>query len=115
MTNLIDTKKTIDYCKNYYDIIEERYTKDDILTKEILNYYKYVISNTHASDPDELNKACLLDKSVYAYFNNTKFHDIIVNDIKTFDKQADLSEFMISKYQTFQNDPLNKITTTKWL
>ena len=78
MTNLMDTKKTIDYCKNYYDIIEERYTKDDIVTKEILSYYKYIIANTHASDPDELNRACLLDKSVYEYFNNTKFHDVVL-------------------------------------
>lgn len=113
--NIVETKRVINYCKNYYDIIEERFAKDDILSKEIIEYYKYAVSNTNANDIDELNRVSLIDNSVYAYFNNNKFNELIIESIQSIDKQSDLGDFLISMYQRFANDPNNKVVTTRWL
>ncbi len=115
MTTMINAKRVIDLCKNYYDIIGERYTKDDILTKEILNHYKYIIENTNVDEELDLNRAINFDESVYAYFNDKKFNEIILKEIMVVAKGTDLVEFMISKFEQYKNDPTNKVTTTKWI
>lgn len=108
-------KKVIDACPNYYDIIEERYTKDDTITKEILEHYKYKIENTDATNEEELKKTVLFDKCVYAYFNDDKFRDELIMKLNNLDKQCDLVEFMLLSYQSYMDDPTNKVTTTKWI
>lgn len=108
-------KKVIDACKNYYDIIEERYTKDDNITGEILKYYKYKIENTDAINEEELKKTVAFDECVYAYFNDDKFHDEFIMKLNNLDKQCDLVEFMLLSHQSYINDPTNKVTTTKWI
>ena len=106
MAAMLDTKRVIDSCKNYYDIIGERYAKDDILTKEILNYYKYIIENTNVEEELDLSRAINFDESVYAYFND---------QIMSVTKGTDLVEFMINMFGQYKNDPTNKVTITKWI
>ena len=112
---VMELKKVIDVCKHYYDIIEERYTKDDNITREILKHYKYRIENTDVSNEEELQKTCLFDECVYAYFNDDKFRDDLIVKLQSLDKGCDLIEFMLSDYQNYINDPTNKVTTTKWI
>ena len=110
-----DIKKVAEKCMNYVDIMSEKYPKDDILSEQIVRYYKAVLSYTHYNDNDELNVAMLLDKCVYAYFNDNKFNEIIVNGFKEFDKNGNLGEFLIRRYQTYQSDPVNKAAATRWI
>ncbi len=108
-------RKVIDVCTYYRDIINERFSKDDMISAEILKYYKDAIQNTHYVDPDELNKAMLLDKIVYAYFNNNNFNEYISSNLKYIDKQADLTDFLLTAYKEMNDNPETKITTTKWI
>ena len=110
-----DIKKVIDVCPNYYDIIGEKFPKNDLLSHEIVRYYKLIISTTHYNDNDELNKAMLLDRCVYAYFNDNKFNNLVINNIESMDKQFDLGIFLLGNYQNFKDDPANRVTTTKWI
>ena len=110
-----NTRKVIDVCTYYRDIINERFSKEDVISAEILKYYKDAISNTHYVDSDELNKAMLLDKIVYAYFNDNNFNEYISSNLKYMDKQTDLTEYLLSVYKQFNDNPETKITTTKWI
>ena len=115
MSVLLNSKKVISYCKNYYNIIEEHFTQDDNITREIFNYYKKVIETTNVDDSDELSKAISFDECVYAYFNDKKYSKIVLSEIVNFEKQNDLLEFMIESYKKYKENPTNKVTTTKWL
>lgn len=115
MSTMLNTKKVIDSCENYYDIIEERFAKDDIISKEIKSHYMFVIENTNPDDINEVNKARLFDQSVYSYFNDIKFNQIIVTELQNIDRETALIDFMINKFQIYKNDPANKVTTTKWI
>ena len=112
--DIASVKTVIDACKNYYDIMEERYAKDDEISKEILTHYKYVIEHTSLNG-DDLNRTILFDECVWAYFDDMKFHDDILSKIKYFDKQISLVDFMISSYTNYKNDPTNNVVATKWI
>ena len=110
-----ETKKVIEKCINYMDIMNEKYPKNDIISENIIRYYKAVITHTHYNDNDEVNVAMLLDKSVYAYFNNNKFNEIIINGLQSADRQINLGEFLIRNYKAFESDPVNKAAATRWI
>lgn len=106
-------KRIIDACINYYDIISERYTKDDELTKTILLNYKFSTENTDPADFDLLNKLVILDRSVYAYFNDEKFRQIIINKVDILSEN--INDFMINEYNLYKQDPINNVETSKWI
>lgn len=110
-----DVKKVAEKCINYVDILSEKYPKNDILSEQIVRYYKAIINHTKYNDNDGLNVAMLLDKCVYAYFNDNKFNELVVEGFKNMDKSQDLGIFLISNYQTYKSDPQNQINTTRWI
>lgn len=110
-----DVKKVVEKCVNYMDIMNEKYPKNDYISENIIRYYKAVIMHTHYNDNDELNMAMLLDKSVYAYFNDNKFNELVINGLQNIDKKINLGEFLITNYQTFESDPINKASATRWI
>ena len=110
-----EVKKVAEKCINYVDILSEKFPKNDILSEQIVRYYKAVINHTHYNDNDELNVAMLLDKCVYAYINDSKFNQIVVNGFNTMDKSQDLGVFLINNYQAYKSDPVNKENFTRWI
>lgn len=110
-----EVKKVAEKCINYVDILSEKYSKNDILSEQIVRYYKAIINHTKYNDNDGLNVAMLLDKCVYAYFNDNKFNQLIVENFKNMDKSQDIGIFLIHNYQNYKADPHNQINTTRWI
>ena len=110
-----EMKKVAEKCTNYVDIMNEKYPKNDVISEKIVKYYKAVLANTRYNDNDELNLAMLLDKCVYAYFNDNVFNEIIVCKIKNDLEQTNLGEILIKNYQLYESNPINKRSASRWI
>ena len=59
-----DTRRVVDLCSNYYSIIEEPVAKDDVITKELWETYKFMIKNTNPNDNKKLDQIILFDERI---------------------------------------------------
>lgn len=110
-----DTRKVVDLCSNYYSIIEEPVAKDDVITKELWETYKFMIKNTNPNDNKKLDQIILFDESLYLYFNNEKFKEKFLLEFNQLDPNITIETSLCNSYLEFKRDPQNKVSNTKWI
>lgn len=110
-----DTRRVVDLCSNYYSIINEPIAKNDIITKELCENYKFAIQNTDSNDDLQMKNIRLFDDSLYLYFNNEKFKEKFLLEFKQLDSNNTIENALCASYISYKNDPKNKIVTTKWI
>lgn len=115
MQLLEKTRKVVDICSNYYSIIEEPVAKDDVITKELYENYKFIVQNTNPSNVKELEVVKLFDESLYLYFNNEKFKNNFLLEYNQLDTNMTIELALINSYIVFKNNPKNKVSNTKWI
>lgn len=109
-----DAKRVSDVCKYYYNIKNERCMEDDCIAKEILDHYSTLVEMTNLLDEVEKKRIISFDECVYAYFNDSKFKEIIELELMKLDKEKGLVEIMIDTYKNYQNAS-TLVATTKWI
>ena len=89
-----DTRRVVDLCSNYYSIIEEPVAKDDVITKELWETYKFMIKNTNPND-------------------NKKLEFLL--EFNQLDPNITIETSLCNSYLEFKRDPQNKVSNTKWI
>lgn len=107
------TKKLINQCKNYNQIVNYHYTSDDFITDSIINTYR----NQIFSENPKIEKIKLLDFIILEYLNNINFKHFVKNyyldeTLNYFDNN-DLK--LVELYDKFKLKEAMNISNTKWI
>ena len=60
-----NNKQILNYCKNYYKIIDFNFNEEDFITEKLIKIYKKFIFNVDINNTNEVNKVVELDYLIW--------------------------------------------------
>ena len=65
-----NNKQILNYCKNYYKIIDFNFNEEDFITEKLIKIYKQFIFNVDINNTNEVNKVVELDNILNLYIED---------------------------------------------
>lgn len=81
--SFLKNKIIIKYCKDYYKIINERFSELDVMSDRVIQVYQSFIFSVDPRDKIELKRAIALNNSIVKYFEDREFRKELSNSLKT--------------------------------
>ena len=112
-----NVKKVLNICKYYDDIINYEIEYGDILSFELIDFYKdYVFSYK------EEDKIKIIDNCIYKYISDYNYRKGLKNiintrdiDLNSYKKTNKLIRKIIKYDDNYENDKVLNITISKWI
>ena len=111
----------IQYCPNFYRIINFKYSKDDIITKKLINIYKQCVFKIEPTTKEELKELRELDYVLSKYIEDYDFRVSLQLHIPNIDlkMKKDIIKAFISGLMDIYNEYLEgstrKIHIARWI
>lgn len=101
----------LDCCKNYDEIVNFRIDENDIISRDLISYYKeYVFFNYGDKD-----KISLLDEAMHEYVSNRDFYNYIQDRLKNFGDILPVDDDINRIYNEFREESVRMINSCKWI
>lgn len=75
-------KIIIKYCKDYYKIINERFSESDKMSDKVIQIYQSYIFGVDEKEKNALKRAVALNNAVNKYFDDREFRNNLNNHLK---------------------------------
>ena len=75
----LDNKIILNYCKDYYRIINEEFTELDFMTSKLIQIYQSYIFSINVKNNSERKKIIALNEAVVRYFEDREFKKMLTN------------------------------------
>lgn len=75
----LDNKIILNYCKDYYRIINEEFTELDFMTSKLIQIYQSYIFSINVKNKTERKKIIALNEAVVRYFEDREFKKMLTN------------------------------------
>lgn len=75
----LDNKIILNYCKDYYRIINEEFTELDFMTSKLIQIYQSYIFSINVKNKIERKKIIALNEAVVRYFEDREFKKMLTN------------------------------------
>ncbi len=75
-------KIIIKYCKDYYKIINERFSENDKMSDKVIQIYQSYIFSVDEKEKNALKRAVALNNAVNKYFDDREFRNNLNNHLK---------------------------------
>ena len=75
-------KIIIKYCKDYYKIINERFSENDKMSDKVIQIYQSYIFGVDEKEKNALKRAVALNNAVNKYFDDREFRNNLNNHLK---------------------------------
>lgn len=75
----LDNKIILNYCKDYYRIINEEFTELDFMTSKLIQIYQSYIFSINVKNKSERKKIIALNEAVVRYFEDREFKKMLTN------------------------------------
>jgi len=110
----------VQYCPNFYRIINFKYSKEDIITKKLINIYKQCVFKIEPTTKEELNELRELDYVLSKYIDDYEFRVSLQIHISSINiKKKDIIKAFINGLMDIYNDYLEgstrKIHIARWI
>ena len=120
--DMTHVKKILENCPNFDMIVHYEYPYGDVLSKELINWYRELIFSANGNNENQLMLIRALDKSLYLYVRDNKYkreiRKVLTVDDLTFENK-DLIKDVIKRLIEFTNDyekeEIREVTTSRWL
>ncbi len=66
-------KMILEYCPNFYKIVNFEYFEDDLITEKLLKIYRKFIFSVELTDENEVKKATTIDELLSKYVDDYLF------------------------------------------
>lgn len=114
-------KEVLNYCPNYYNIINFDFTEEDLITEKLIKLYKQYIFSTDISNVSEVNRIKELDNILNIYINDYEFRGELQKEIikvrikKDSNVLVSLIESIIKIFTDYEEYTTRKIYIAKWI
>ena len=117
----MDRKYILNYCPNYYNIVNFNYSDSDIITAKIISIYRSYIFSLKYLDNKILNKVKELDMVVAKYLDDYYFKSELMKKfpVLEFVTDEDIVNKMVNNildiYDKYLEGTTRKIYISKWI
>jgi hypothetical protein len=122
MSDINYNKKIINYCKNYYRIIDEIFYEDDTIVPKMINIYKKYIFTIDLNDKNEVESIIKIDKILYSYFEDYDLRKKLNTSLRKMKvKKSDdnllktIVYNIINLYDKYMEDYTRNIYIPRWI
>lgn len=116
-----NNKQILNYCKNYYKIIDFNFNEEDFITEKLIKIYKKFIFNVDINNTNEVNKVVELDNILNLYIEDYEFRGELQKEIVKVRVKKDsnilvsLIESIIKIFTDYEEYTTKKIYIAKWI
>lgn len=116
-----NNKQILNYCKNYYKIIDFNFNEEDFITEKLIKIYKKFIFNVDINNTNEVNKVVELDNILNLYIEDYEFRGKLQKEIVKVRVKKDsnilvsLIESIIKIFTDYEEYTTKKIYIAKWI
>lgn len=116
-----NNKQILNYCKNYYKIIDFNFNEEDFITEKLIKIYKQFIFNVDINNTNEVNKVVELDNILNLYIEDYEFRGELQKEIvkvrvkKGSNILVSLIESIIKIFTDYEEYTTKKIYIAKWI
>jgi len=111
----------IQYCPNFYRIINFNYKEEDDITKRLINIYKKCVFTIEPTTREELNELRQLDYVLSKYIDDSEFRESLQLHISHIDlktKKDIIKAFingLMDIYNSYLEGTTKKIHIARWI
>lgn len=116
-----NNKQILNYCKNYYKIIDFNFNEEDFITEKLIKIYKKFVFNVDINNTNEVNKVVELDNILNLYIEDYEFRGELQKEIVKVKVKKDsnilvsLIESIIKIFTDYEEYTTKKIYIAKWI
>lgn len=118
----LENKIVLNYCKDYYRIINEEFSSIDIMSDKIIRIYQAFIFSIDVKNKSDIKKISELNKAVVRFFDDREFKKMLTNflmSLKVSKKETDvmryISEAIIKEYNKYMEGFTRNLYIPKWI
>lgn len=114
-------KEVLNYCPNYYNIVNFDYSDSDIITEKLINVYKNYAFSVNITNKSEIDRLKELDYVLGNYINDYLFRDEMQKEILNVKIKRDnnilrsLVDAIIKIFFDYEEYTTRKIYISKWI
>ena len=115
-------KKILENCPNYDKIINYEYPYGDILSKNLIEWYRELIFSANGNNEKQLLLIKTLDKCLFLYVKDNKYKKglkkiISPDDLTLKDKEIikDVMKKLIEYTSNYEKNEIREVKLSKWL
>ena len=118
----LNNKVVINYCKDYYRIINEEFSEQDYMSDKVINVYQSFIFSINARSKNEMKKAVDLNKAVVRYFDDREFRTLLNNfliSLKVSKKETNIVTYIVNaiigQYEKYMEGFTRNLYIPRWI
>ncbi len=118
----LDNKIILNYCKDYYRIINEEFTELDYMTSKVIQIYQTYIFSINVKNKVERKKITDLNDAVVRYFDDREFKKILTNfliALKVSKKEKNVLSYIvtaiINEHEKYMEGLTRNLYIPRWI
>lgn len=118
----LDNKIILNYCKDYYRIINEEFTELDYMTSKVIQIYQTYIFSIDVKNKVERKKITDLNDAVVRYFDDREFKKILTNfliALKVSKKEKNVLSYIvtaiINEHEKYMEGLTRNLYIPRWI
>ncbi len=114
-------KEILNYCPNYYNIINFDFTEEDMITEKLIKLYKQYVFSTDPKNPSDVSRVQELDNILNIYIEDYGFRGELQKEIVKVRVKKDsnvivsLIESIIKIFTDYEEYTTKKIYIARWI
>lgn len=114
-------KEVLNYCPNYYNIVNFDFQENDIISEKLVNIYKSYVFSINVLNKEELNKVIKLDSVLASYINDFVFRKEMKKEIVHVQVNRDsnilksLVDAILKIFVNYEEYTTRKLYISKWI
>ena len=114
-------KDILNYCPNYYNILNFDFNENDMISEKLVNIYKHFVLSVNIQNKEDVEKVEELDRVLASYIHDYLFRSTLQKEIVTVKVQRDnnilknLVDVIIKIFSNYEEYTTRKIYISKWI
>lgn len=116
-----NNKEILNYCPNYYNIVNFDFNDTDLISEKLINIYKNYVFSINIQNKDDLVKVQELDRVLSNYIHDYLFRSTLQKEIITVKVKKDnnilrnLVDNIIRIFSNYEEYTTRRIYISKWI
>lgn len=113
-------KEILNYCPNYYNIVNFDVKDSDLISEKLINIYKNFVFSVNIQNREEIEKVQELDRVLSNYihdylFRSTLQKEIVIVKVKKDNILRSLVDSIIKIFSNYEEYTTRRIYISKWI
>lgn len=113
-------KEILNYCPNYYNIVNFDFKDSDLVSEKLINIYKNFVFSINVNNREDIEKVQELDRVLSNYIHDYLFRSTLQKEIVSVKVKRDnilrsLVDNIIKIFSNYEEYTTRRIYISKWI